>query len=84
MLKKRLTELAGIGLKVVARGLHGKEGTSFGIPIETLKREAIYVEPGLVIRVNPSWFVEVAVPFTVAGRNWPAGPVFSLKLTAAF
>lgn len=75
---------ARIGLKLVARGLHGKEGTSFGIAIETLKREAVYVEPGVVIRANPSWFVELAVPFTVAGRNWPAGPVFSLKLTKAF
>jgi len=73
-----------IGLKLVARGLHGKEGTSFGIPIETLKREAIYVEPGFIFRASPSWFVEVAVPFTVSGRNWPAGPVFTLKLTTAF
>ena len=28
--------------------------------------------------------VEIGVPFTVAGRNWPAGPVFSLKLTKGF
>ena len=73
-----------IGLKMVAQGLNGKEGSSFGIPIETLKRSAVYLEPGLVIQVNPSWFVEVAIPFTVSGRNWPAGPVFTLKLTAAF
>ncbi len=73
-----------IGLKLVARGLHGREGTSFGIPIETLKREAIYVEPGFIFRASPSWFVELAVPFTVSGRNWPAGPVFTLKLTKAF
>jgi hypothetical protein len=75
---------ARVGLKLVARGLHGKEGTSFGIPIETLKREAVYLEPGVIIRAGPSWFVELAVPFTVAGRNWPAGPVFSLKLTRSF
>jgi hypothetical protein len=75
---------ARIGLKLVARGLHGQEGTSFGLSIPTLKREAVYVEPGLVIRASPSWIVEFAVPFTVAGQNWPAGPVFSLKLTKAF
>jgi hypothetical protein len=75
---------ARIGLKLVARGLHGQEGTSFGLAIPTLKREAVYVEPGLVIRASPSWIVEFAVPFTVAGQNWPAGPVFSLKLTKAF
>jgi hypothetical protein len=73
-----------IGLKVVARGLHGKRGSSFGIPIDTLKREAVYLVPGLVIRASPTWAVELSVPFTVAGRNWPAGPVFSLKLTKAF
>ena len=28
--------------------------------------------------------VELAVPFTVSGRNWPAGPVFTLKLTKEF
>lgn len=75
---------ARLGLKLVARGLHGQEGTSFDIPIETLKRKAVYVEPGAVFRINPKWFLEFAVPFTVAGRNWPAGPVFTLKLTAAF
>ena len=73
-----------IGLKMVARGLHGKEGTSFGISIQTLKREAVYLEPGLMIQASPSWFVELAVPFTVSGLNWPAGPVFTLKLTKEF
>jgi hypothetical protein len=38
----------------------------------------------LIFRASPSWFVEVAVPFTVVGRNWPAGPVLTLKLTKAF
>ena len=75
---------ARIGLKLVARGLHGQEGTSFGLAIATLKREALYLEPGLVIRASRSWIVEFAVPFTVAGQNWPAGPVFSLKVTKAF
>lgn len=71
-------------LKMVARGLHGRKATSFGIEIDTLKREAVYLEPALVIRASPSWFVELGVPFTVSGRNWPAGPVLTLKLTKAF
>jgi len=73
-----------LGLKVVARGLHGAEGTSFGLAIPTLKREAVYVVPGLVVRASPTWTVELSVPFTVKGRNWPAGPVVGLKLTKAF
>ena len=68
----------------MARGLHGKQGSSFGIPIETLKREAVYLEPALIVRASPTWAVEVGVPFTVAGRNWPAGPVLSLKVTKGF
>jgi len=73
-----------LGLKLVARGLHGAEGVSFGIAIPTLKREAVYVVPGLVIRASPTWIVELSVPFTVSGRNWPAGPVLGLKVTKAF
>jgi hypothetical protein len=28
--------------------------------------------------------VEIGVPFTVAGRNWPTGPMVSVKLTKVF
>ena len=73
-----------LGLKLVSRGLDGTEGRSFGLAIPTLKREAAYVVPGVVFRASPTWIVELSVPFTVSGRNWPAGPVFSLKLTKAF
>jgi hypothetical protein len=73
-----------LGLKMVARGVHGGDATSFGLSIPTLKREAVYLVPALVIRASPSWFVELGVPFTVSGRNWPAGPVLTLKLTKAF
>lgn len=75
---------ARVGFKLVARGLHGQKGASFGIPIETLRREAIYLEPAVIIRAGESWFVELAAPFTVAGRNWPAGPVLGLKVTKGF
>ena len=40
--------------------------------------------PGVVFRASPTWIVELSVPFTVSGRNWPAGPVFGVKLTKAF
>jgi hypothetical protein len=44
----------------------------------------VYVVPGLVIRASPTWIVELSVPFTVSGRNWPAGPVFGTTVTKAF
>jgi hypothetical protein len=64
-----------IALKVRGRGLHGGESTSFGFPIPTLKRSAVYVEPGTLIEVSRVGTVEVAVPISLSGRNWPAGPI---------
>ena len=62
-----------LGLSVAARGLHGGTSTSFGLEIPTLKREAVYVTPGLTWELGPGRGVELSLPFTVKGRNWPAG-----------
>lgn len=62
-----------LGLKLAARGLHGGVSTSFGLEIQTLKREAVYVTPGLSWDLGPGRGVELSLPFTVRGRNWPAG-----------
>ena len=62
-----------LSLKAVARGLHGGSSTSFGLDIPTLKREAVYLQPGLVWDLGKERSVELAFPFTVKGRNWPAG-----------
>jgi hypothetical protein len=62
-----------LSAKVVVRGLHGERSTSFGLEIPTLKREAVYVQPGLVWDLGPDRGIELALPFTVRGRNWPAG-----------
>ena len=62
-----------LNLKAVARGLHGKESTSFGLGIPTLKREAVYLQPGVWWELAPERGIELAFPFTIKGRNWPAG-----------
>jgi len=62
-----------LSLKAVARGLHGGASTSFGLDIPTLKREAVYLQPGLVWDLGKERSVELALRFTVKGRNWPAG-----------
>jgi hypothetical protein len=62
-----------LGLSVAASGLHGGTSTSFGLEIPTLKREVVYITPGLSWDLGPGRGVELSLPFTVKGRNWPAG-----------
>ncbi len=71
-------------LKLLARGLHGQESTTFGLSIPTLKRQAVYIEPALILSLGETRGVEIKVPFTVRGRNWPAGPVFALGFHQTF
>ena len=73
-----------LGVKGVARGLHGQRSTSFGLEIQTLKREIIYVQPGLVWELAPERGIELSLPFTVRGRNWPAGVSVGLGFYTRF
>ncbi len=73
-----------LGVKAVARGLHGRRSTSFGLEIPTLKREAVYIQPGLVWELAPERGIELSLPFTVKGRNWPAGLSVGLGLYSRF
>ena len=70
--------------KIVLRGLHGFESTSFGLPIDSLKRRVVYLEPGASFTLSPSRAIEVTVPISIAGRNWPAGPVININFTQTF
>lgn len=67
-----------------ARGLHGRDATTFGIPTASLRREAVYLSPGVVWDVGDRWGVDVSVPFTLRGRNWPSGSSLSFALFAKF
>jgi hypothetical protein len=71
-------------LKLVARGLHGGESTSFGLGIPSLKREAVYLVPGVILEAGTGRALEFSVPFTLRGRNWPAGPVLTLAYRQTF
>lgn len=73
-----------LSVKGVARGLHGQRSTSFGLEIQTLKREVVYLQPGLLWELAPGRGIEMSVPFTVKGRNWPAGPAFGLGFYTRF
>lgn len=73
-----------VDTKLLFRGLHGELSTSFGLPIETLKREAVYVEPGVSWVMAPEMRIEVTVPVSIRGRNWPAGPVVNVNFIRTF
>lgn len=73
-----------LSTKVLARGLHGFESMSFGLTIETLRREVVYIEPGVHFAFTETQGVEVTVPVSVRGRNWPAGPVFTVSFVSLF
>jgi hypothetical protein len=70
--------------KVLFRGLHGFEATSFGLTIDTLRRQIVYIEPGVLLNLTPRHSIEVTVPVSLGGRNWPAGPVFNISFISIF
>jgi hypothetical protein len=49
-----------------------------------LKREAVYVEPGVSFTLAQNRRIELTVPISIRGRNWPAGPVMNLNFTQTF
>jgi hypothetical protein len=73
-----------VDTKLLFRGLHGASATSFDLPILTLKREAVYVEPGVSWALAASRRIEVTVPVSIRGRNWPAGPVVNVNFSQTF
>ncbi len=70
--------------KILFRGLHGFESTSFGLDIQTLRREIVYIEPGIHLNLTPTHGIELTVPISLRGRNWPAGPVFTVNFISLF
>lgn len=54
-----------VDTKLLLRGLHGARSTSFHLPIPTLKREAVYMEPGVSF---PASFVPPSDPRTEPRR----------------
>jgi hypothetical protein len=78
------TLVSRLGVKAVARGLHGRRSTSFGLEIPTLKREAVYLQPGLTWDLGKERSLELSLPFTVKGRNWPAGLAVGLGFSGRF
>ena len=66
------------------RGLHGLESTSFGLSISSLQRQIVYFEPGLIFELSPNRSVEVSLPVSLKGKNWPAGKVINVGFFQTF
>jgi hypothetical protein len=73
-----------IMFKGLLSGLYGFESSSFGLPISTLRREIIYLEPGVIYQIDTSRGIEFSVPITLRGKNWPAGPVLNFGFYQKF
>jgi hypothetical protein len=69
--------------KIVLRGLHGFESTSFGLSIDSLRRRVIYLEPGARFTLAASRTIEVTVPISrsrgATGRQCPFSTSISLR-----
>jgi hypothetical protein len=44
----------------------------------------VYIEPGVHFAFTEKQGVEVTIPVSVRGRNWPAGPVFIVSFVSLF
>jgi hypothetical protein len=67
-----------IMLKGLIWGLYGFDSKSFGLSIPSLRREVVYVEPGVIYAIDATRGIEFTVPITLRGRNWPAGAVLNI------
>ena len=73
-----------VTLKALVRGLQGLETTSFGLPLPSLERRIVYLEPGVMVELSPRRTLELSVPMSLSGQNWPAGPVFNIGVFQTF
>ncbi len=73
-----------IWFKARWRGLHGFDTSAFGFPFPSLQRRAMYLSPGVIFEVNATRSVEISMPLSLSGKNWPAGPVFNIGIFETF
>ncbi len=78
------TVVGRMGLKGVVRGLHGFDATSFGLPLPSRRREILYLQPGVTLRLGSAGGVEFSASVSVRGRNYPAGIAFGLSFYGQF
>ena len=71
-------------VKGLLRGLYGLDSTTFGLVIDSLRREAVYFQPGVTFAITETSGIELTVPISLRGRNWPAGPLVAILYSKFF
>lgn len=64
--------------------LRGGKGTDFGIPSTSLIKEITYIAPTVSYAVHANTVAELAIRFSINGRNFPAGKQIILGLSTDF
>ena len=64
--------------------LRGGTGTDFGIPSTSLIKRITYLAPTVSYAIHGSTVAELAVRFSLAGRNFPAGKQITFGVSTGF
>jgi Putative MetA-pathway of phenol degradation len=80
-----LAELGGtlkgpLGGKIVLDAIYGQNGSLQGINVSGDKREITYLQPALTYQLSPSLSIEAGSRIPLAGKNFPAGPQFTVGI----
>ena len=74
----------GVGGKLVLDGIFGKTGSIQGIDVSGDEREILYLQPTVTYELAPSTALEVGTRFPLQGKNFPAGPQFTVGVFRQF
>ncbi len=72
------TLVGRLGGKVAFDAIFGQDGASHGVKLGNDQREIMYLNPNLTFQVTPRLSVEGGVRVPLHGKNFPAGPQFTL------
>lgn len=70
----------GLGGKVVLDAIFGTSGSIQGIAVSRDEREIVYLQPALTWQALPATTLEVGGRFPLQGRNFPAGPQWTVSV----
>jgi len=80
-----LAEIGGtisgpLGAKLIVDGLFGTNGAIQGVKVKNDEREILYLEPAVTYQVTSAFSLEAGTRFPLRGKNFPAGPQFTIAL----
>ncbi len=73
-----------LSLRAAVSGLYGDRFEQEGLVIGDSEREVLFFEPGISWTTPQGLLFEASVPFTLSGKNYPAGAVLNLGISYTF